>query len=135
LVLEKDANLVQGTQREFKSMPKIPDLPSNRSQKPIYTFIRKMNRLCIIVNQPSVTGKLTQLGVQIGGDEAPVGFIKKDMFLNQVPHNRYVRQYFYDMASKAALEAVVQCSNHHISNRMLLTCLFPELNTSMDSYR
>lgn len=135
VIVPLGANPVEGTQRNFKSQPKLPKLPSNRTQKAIFHLIRQMNRLCIIVNQSSVTGKLIQLGVQIGGDESPMGFLKKDMFLNQVPHNRYVRQYFYELASQATLEAVIQCSNRNISNRMLLTCLFPELNTSMDSYR
>ena len=79
------------------------------------------------------TGKLIQLGIQIGG--AGVGAIKENLYLNQVPHNRYVRQYFYDMAADGVLEAVVLCSQKRISNRMKVTSMFPEMNPSMDSYR
>ena len=137
VTISLDAFPVEGMKRDFKTLPII--LPTTSQQKPIEKFIRRMNRLCLMVNQPSVTGKLIQLGIQVGDydktKESPLGFLKEDMFLNQVPHNRFVRGYFYDMASKAALEAVVQCSNQQISNRMVLTCLIPELNTSMDSYR
>ena len=126
-------------EREFKNLPLIPKTSPDQKQKPIHKFIRQMNRLCIMVHQSSVTGKLIQLGIQVGGEdnktEHPIGFLKRDMYLNQVPHNRYVRKYFYDLASKAVMDATIQCSNHQISNRMLLTCLFPELNTSMDAYR
>ena len=82
---------------------------------------------------PAVTGKLVQLGIQIGGDK--VGEIRENLYLNQVPHNRYVRQYFYGMAAEATLEAVILCSKGRISNRMQLNSMFPEMNPSMDSYR
>ena len=39
------------------------------------------------------------------------------------------------MASDAALEAVILCSNKEISNRMKMTAMFPEMNPQMDSYR
>ena len=39
------------------------------------------------------------------------------------------------MASDAALEAAVLCSNKEISNRMKMTVMFPEMNPQMDSYR
>jgi len=46
-----------------------------------------------------------------------------------------MRQYFYDMASEAALEAAILCSNKQFTNRMKMTVMFPEMNPSMDSYR
>ena len=49
--------------------------------------------------------------------------------------DRYVRQYFYEMASFAALEAVSICSHKEFTNRMKMTVMFPEMNPSMDSYR
>ena len=49
--------------------------------------------------------------------------------------DRYVRQYFYNMAAEAALEAVILCSDKQITNRMKITAMFPEMNPSMDSYR
>ncbi len=45
--------------------------------------------------------------------------------------DRYVRQYFYDMASDAALEAVILCSNKQFTNRMKMTVMFPEMNPSV----
>lgn len=64
-----------------------------------------------------------------------MGEIKENLYLNQVPHNRYVRNYFYEMAADGVLEAVILCSQGRISNRMKLTSMFPEMNPSMDSYR
>jgi adenylate kinase len=55
--------------------------------------------------------------------------------LNQVPHNRYVRQWFYDQAATAIHDAVVLTSRGHLTNRMQVVTLFPETNPSMDSYR
>ena len=96
-------------------------------------MVRRLCRLCWIVGKPKTTGKLIQLGIQIGG--ARVGDIQENLYLTQVPHNRYVRQYFYDMAADGVLEAVVLCSQGRISNRMKVTSMFPEMNPSMDSYR
>jgi len=134
--------------RGFVNLPPIAAAPSmmatedsststntivTNSYNPIDDFIRRLNRLCLIVQSPSTTGKLIQLGFQIGGSKRSL--LKEDLYLNQVPHNRYVRQYFYDMASQATLNAVIACSNGQISNRMKITSLFPEMNPSMDSYR
>jgi adenylate kinase len=114
----------------FVNLPKIPAMQATNQ---IDDFIRRMNRLCLICKSPSTTGKLIQLGFQIGGDKSAL--LKEDLYLNQVPHNRYVRQYFYDMASKAVLAAVIACSKGDISNRMQMTTMFPEMNPGMDSYR
>ena len=43
-----------------------------------------------------------------------------------VPTDRFVRKYFYDMASEAALDATILCSNKQFTNRMKMTVLFPE---------
>ena len=94
-----------------------------------------------MVDQPEVTGKLVQLGIQMarkrntGQGPSGVGEIKDNLYLNQVPHNRYVRKYFYDMAADAALQAAALCSQGELSNRMKITAMFPEMNPSMDSYR
>jgi hypothetical protein len=100
---------------------------------PIDDIVRRLCRLCWIVNEAETTGKLFQLGIQLGGTN--IGKIQDNMFLNQVPHNRYVRRYFYDMAATATLEAVELCAKGKISNRMKITSMFPEMNPSMDSYR
>lgn len=39
------------------------------------------------------------------------------------------------MASQAALDAAILCSDKRISNRMKMTVMFPEMNPQMDSYR
>eukprot|EP00979_Chaetoceros_neogracilis_P018826 scaffold11268_cov267-Chaetoceros_neogracile.AAC.1 len=121
--------------RSFRNLDLVPSLQPDSSFEvnTIDDFIRRLNRLCVIVNSLAATGKLVQLGFQIGGDK--LALLKEDMYLNQVPHNRYIRKYFYDLAAKAALDAVVACSNGEISNRMTITSLFPESNSSMDSYR
>lgn len=49
--------------------------------------------------------------------------------------DRFVRKYFYDMASEAALDATILCSKKQFTNRMKMTVMFPEMNPAMDSYR
>lgn len=101
-------------------------------------WVRRWNRLCWIVKQPSVTGKLVQF---ISSHSTPTDqerndfllLLRDNLYLNQVPHNRYVRQYFYELANNAIMEAVQRCSS--TTNRMQMTLLFPELNPSMDAYR
>lgn len=100
---------------------------------PIDDIVRRLCRLCWMVKEPETTGKLFQLGMQLGGSD--IGKIKENMYLNQCPHNRYVRKYFYGMAADAVLEAVVLCSKGRIPNRMKMMAMFPEMNPSMDSYR
>ncbi|KAL3904748.1 MAG: hypothetical protein SGILL_009948, partial [Bacillariaceae sp.] len=111
----------------------LPPVPRDLDLDPVDDIVRRLCRLCWIVNKPQVTGKLVQLGVQIG--DTATGKIKDNMYLNQVPHNRYVRKYFYEMAADATLEAVTLCSQGKIPNRMKITSMFPEMNPSMDSYR
>jgi adenylate kinase len=55
--------------------------------------------------------------------------------LNQVPHNRYIRKWFYDKTSTAIHDAVVLASKGKISNRQKIVTMFPESNPFMDSYR
>mmetsp|Transcript_8370 Transcript_8370/g.12595 ORF Transcript_8370/g.12595 Transcript_8370/m.12595 type:complete len:539 (+) Transcript_8370:58-1674(+) len=125
-----DAQPIRAVSRLYKNLPSVPN--KTRSNH-INDFVRRMNRLCYIVRKPGTTGKLTQLAYQIGGDKSLI--LKENLYLNQVPHNRYVRQYFYDAASQAVLDAVIACSNGVISNRMKMTVMFPEMNPQMDSYR
>jgi len=111
----------------------MPPISRDLILHPVDNIIRRLNRLCWIIDQPATTGRLVQMGIQIGG--AGVGKLKENLYLNQVPHNRYLRQYFYDMATEAVFEAVVLCSQRKISNRMKVVSIFPEMNPSMDSYR
>ena len=126
-----DADPISSKQRKFTPLPKIAELAE--TVNPVDAMVRRLNRLAWMADYPEVTGKLIQLGIQIGGDG--VGELKENMYLNQVPHNRYVRRYFYEMAAKAALDAVMLCSEGKISNRMEMVAMFPEMNPSMDSYR
>lgn len=137
MTVSLEAMPLKSAGREFAPLPLIPPPLLKSSDANNYNqvdyFVRRMNRLCEIVNREDVTGKFIQLGIQIGGDK--IGELKEDLYLNQVPHNRFVRQYFYDMISRAVLDAVILCSENKISNRMKLTAMFPEMNPSMDSYR
>ena len=125
-----DAEPISAISRKYKTLPLVSNKTASNH---INDFVRRMNRLCYIVHKPGTTGKLTQLAYQIGGDKNLI--LKENLYLNQVPHNRYIRSYFYDMASEAILNAVIACSNGDISNRMKMTVLFPEMNPQMDSYR
>lgn len=128
-----DAVPVTNQRRRPHAEAAVPPIPRDIVLHPVDNVVRRLNRLCWIVDYPGVTGKLIQLGLQIGG--TGVGELKDNMFLNQVPHNRYVRKYFYEMAAEAALDAVILCSQGRISNRMKMVAMFPETNPSMDSYR
>ncbi|KAL3934119.1 MAG: hypothetical protein SGBAC_010091 [Bacillariaceae sp.] len=129
VTVDLNASPIARVRSPFASMEVI----TVSEDEPIDDLIRRLNRMCWIVNKPAITGKLIQLGIQLGGNG--VGKVKENLFLNQVPHNRYVRKYFYEMAANAALEAVVLCSEGKISNRMKVTSMFPEMNPAMDSYR
>lgn len=129
-----DADPIASMQRKFTPLPQIQELvKQDEPLNPVDTLVRRLNRLAWMADYPEVSGKLIQLGIQIGGKG--VGELKENMYLNQVPHNRYVRRYFYEMAAQAALDAVVLCSQGKISNRMKMVSMFPEMNPSMDSYR
>ena len=53
-----------------------------------------------------------------------------------MPHNVYVRQWFYDQAAIAVHDAVQLTQMKRLtSNRHKVVTLFPETNPSMDSYR
>jgi len=62
---------------------------------PIDDFVRRVNRLCNIVKAYKATGKMIQMGVQLGG--AGVGKLNNDMYLNQVPHSKFC---FFSSLSK-----------------------------------
>lgn len=123
---------IESKQRNYTPLPQILVL-GVKEVNPMDDFVRRLNRLAWMAHYPQVTGKLIQLAIQVGGDK--VGELHENLYLNQVPHNRYVRRYFYDMAAKATLDACILCSRKKISNRMKLISLFPEMNPSMDSYR
>lgn len=134
VVVSLDSDPISAMARTYPSLPQIDPMKLDHASKiPIDNFCRRMIRLCNIVKAYEATGKMIQMGVQLGGKG--VGKLHDDMYLNQVPHNRYVRQYFYGMVADAALEAAILCSDKQFTNRMKITALFPEMNPSMDSYR
>jgi adenylate kinase len=130
-----NADPIPSKKRQFAPLPQIHYLTTdNKVINPVDALMRRLNRLAWMAHYPQVTGKLIQLAIQIGGGEG-VGELKENLYLNQVPHNRYVRRYFYEMATQAALDATILCSQGKISNRMQIISMFPEMNPSMDSYR
>lgn len=116
--------------RQFPSLPQVPDDPDRLA---VDDLVRRLGRLCWIVGMPYITGKLIQMALQLDG--AGVGKLPENLYLNQVPHNRYVRQFFYDAAAEAVVEAVTKCSAQKHTNRMKVFSQFPEMNPSMDTYR
>jgi len=125
-----NANPIPERARRYTSLPPVPD---DENRLPIDDIVRRLNRLCWIVSDAKVTGKLIQLATQLGGAE--IGKLPENMYLNQVPHNRYVRQYFYNQTTNAVRDAVVLCSQGKMTNRMQVVAEFPEMNPEMDSYR
>jgi hypothetical protein len=126
-----DADPIPSKKRQFVPLPQIHYLTDTVNS--VDNLMRRLNRLAWMAHYPQVTGKLIQLAIQIGGEG--VGELKENLYLNQVPHNRYVRKYFYEMATQATLDAAILCSQGKISNRMQIISMFPEMNPSMDSYR
>jgi adenylate kinase len=140
-----NAHPISEKSRQYPTLPLVLVDPDRFR---IDDFCRKLARLCWIAKMPEVSGKLAQLAIQLHDDNGSnkgnnpntasprkVGELPPNMYLNKVPHNRFVRQYFYDAASDAVLDAVIQCSQGRIRNRMQLLVQFPELNPDMDSYR
>jgi hypothetical protein len=126
------ADPIPSKTRQFAPLPQIQYL-TDKENNPVDALMRRLNRLAWMARYPQVTGKLIQWAIQIGGEG--VGELRENLYLNQVPHNRYVRKYFYEMATRAALDATLLCSQGKISNRMQIISMFPEMNPSMDSYR
>ena len=113
VVISLDSHPVQGMIKSFPTLPLIDPLKLNHaSTKPIDNFCRRMIRLCNIVKAYEATGKMIQMGVQLGGNGGGklVSFVKvtslqqltklihsewihsgttqrNDMYLNQVPHS------------------------------------------------
>ena len=81
-----DSDPVSGMEKTYPTLPQIdPFKLSHASKLPIDSFCRKMIRLCNIVKAYEATGKMIQMGVQLGGKG--VGKLHDDMYLNQVPHS------------------------------------------------
>jgi adenylate kinase len=110
-----------------------PLVEDDATRRPIDTVARRVARLGWMTGHTRLSGKMMQLAIQCGGDASYK--LPDNLYLNQVPHNRHVRRYFYTQASKAVKDAVVLCSQGKLSNRMLVRAEFPEMNPSMDSYR
>ncbi|GKY92092.1 hypothetical protein MPSEU_000180600 [Mayamaea pseudoterrestris] len=154
VLIDMNADPIPQKMRSISQL--LPPVPDYANQLPIDVWTRRLVRFCWMLpsQYAPVTGKILQLALQLGGSH--LHKLRENLYLNQVPHNVYVRQYFYDMAKDAVVEAVLSVrakykatsDNANIdatsatnvpfyfsSNRLLVTCQFPELNTSMDSYR
>lgn len=69
VVISLDSHPVQGMIKSFPTLPPIDPLKLNHaSTKPIDNFCRRMIRLCNIVKAYEATGKMIQMGVQLGGN-------------------------------------------------------------------
>ncbi len=63
-----DSDPVQGMIRTYPTLPKLdPFVLDYASKIPVDNFVRRMIRLCNIVKAHAATGKMIQLGVQMGG--------------------------------------------------------------------
>ena len=63
-----DSDPVPGMACTYQTLPPCNPMHLNHSSRlPIDNFVRRMNRLCNIVKAYSATGKMIQLGVQMGG--------------------------------------------------------------------
>ena len=90
-----DSDTVSGMAKTYPTLPQIDPLKINNVELPIDNFCRRMIRLCNIVEAYEATGKMIQMGVQLGGKG--VGKLKDDMFLNQVPHSKYLSRMYCEM--------------------------------------
>lgn len=89
VVISLDSDPVSGMARSYPTLPQIDELKLEKSSgSPIDNFCRRMTRLCNIVKAYEATGKMIQMGVQLGG--LGVGKLKDDMYLNQVPHSKCI---------------------------------------------
>lgn len=68
VAISLDGDPVSGMAKTFPTLPQIdPLILNNASMTPIDSFCRRMIRLCNIVKAYDATGKMIQLGVQLGG--------------------------------------------------------------------
>ena len=80
VTVDLDADVIPERQRRYRSRPLVPSYKGVELAA-IDLVVRKLCRLCWMVQSPSVTGKLIQLAIQLGGDG--VGKVPENMYLNQ----------------------------------------------------
>lgn len=69
VAISLDSHPVQSMIKSFPTLPLIDPLKLNHASKmPIDNFCRRMIRLCNIVKAYEATGKMIQMGVQLGGN-------------------------------------------------------------------
>lgn len=87
IAISLNAHPISGMLKTYPTLPILdPIILDHASSIPIDNFCRRMIRLCNIVKAYSATGKLIQMGVQLGGKG--VGKLRNDLYLNQVPHSK-----------------------------------------------
>jgi len=68
VVISLNSDPVSGMSKAFPTLPQIDPLKMKYASKiPIDNFCRRMIRLCNIVKAYGATGKMIQMGVQLGG--------------------------------------------------------------------
>jgi len=70
-----------------RQVPSAPPVPDDGDRLPVDDLVRRLCRLTWMIGTPEVSGKLVQLAIQLGG--AGIGKLPENLYLNQVPHNRY----------------------------------------------
>ena len=78
--VQLDADPIPESKRKYLSKPKIKSF-EGVTLAPIDCLVRKLCRLCWMVQKPEVTGKLIQLACQLGGEN--IGKLPENMYLNQ----------------------------------------------------
>jgi hypothetical protein len=87
IAISLDAHPISGMLKTYPTLPVLDtSVLDHASSIPIDNFCRRMIRLCNIVKAYSATGKMIQMGVQLGGKG--VGKLRNDLYLNQVPHSK-----------------------------------------------
>jgi hypothetical protein len=87
IAISLNAHPISGMLKTYSTLPKLDtSVLDHASSIPIDNFCRRMIRLCNIVKAYSATGKMIQMGVQLGGKG--VGKLRNDLYLNQVPHSK-----------------------------------------------
>lgn len=78
--VQLDADPIPEKKRKYISKPPVETF-EGVTMTSMDLMVRKMCRLCWMVQKPEVTGKLIQLACQLGGDD--IGKLPENMYLNQ----------------------------------------------------
>ena len=113
------AKLREQTEKIIFSKKKLPQAPSD--------ILRILINMSASVGDEVSTASIYSIPVD---DNKWV--IPNTMFLNNVPHSKFARQFFYNKIVRAVDAAIVDGA---FTNRMTLNFRIPESNPNFDSYR